>query len=222
MEAVFELPMRVVLDPDAPRRQRQHVRGVWREYWVWPHPDHFIWGATAAILVQLAQRLRGRGTAGGRGVMRAVGFAAMVALLCSGLSRGRRSRRPGSNSINTNFRWLGPDDKIVVERTTIRGCNVSCYMSRAETGGIKGGLGLAEDPSRFSIACRAVGPVTLPASMPRSEVIAFARRRCSSRRFRSIASLDPEKHVLVYTVVSTKLINGSPFNSISVVPTDVR
>jgi 8-oxo-dGTP pyrophosphatase MutT (NUDIX family) len=56
--AIFELPMRVVLDPDAPRRQRQHVRGVWREYWVWPHPEHFIWGATAAILVQLAQRLR--------------------------------------------------------------------------------------------------------------------------------------------------------------------
>jgi 8-oxo-dGTP pyrophosphatase MutT (NUDIX family) len=58
VEAIFELPMRVVMDPDAPRRQRQHVRGVWREYWVWPHPDHFIWGATAAILVQLAQRLR--------------------------------------------------------------------------------------------------------------------------------------------------------------------
>jgi 8-oxo-dGTP pyrophosphatase MutT (NUDIX family) len=58
VESIFELPMHVVLDPDAPRRQRQHVNGIWREYWVWPHPDHFIWGATAAILVQLAQRLR--------------------------------------------------------------------------------------------------------------------------------------------------------------------
>lgn len=58
VEAIFELPMRVVMDPNAPRRQRQHVGGVWREYWVWPHPDHFIWGATAAILVQLAERLR--------------------------------------------------------------------------------------------------------------------------------------------------------------------
>ena len=58
VESIFELPMRVLLDPDAPRRQRQHVKGVWREYWVWPHPDHFIWGATAAILVQLAKRLR--------------------------------------------------------------------------------------------------------------------------------------------------------------------
>jgi 8-oxo-dGTP pyrophosphatase MutT (NUDIX family) len=58
VESIFELPMRVVMDPDAPRRQRQHVRGEWRDYWVWPHPDHFIWGATAAILVQLAERLR--------------------------------------------------------------------------------------------------------------------------------------------------------------------
>lgn len=58
VEAVFEFPLSVLLDPDAPRRQRQHVRGAWREYWVWPHADHFIWGATAAIMHHLAERLR--------------------------------------------------------------------------------------------------------------------------------------------------------------------
>jgi 8-oxo-dGTP pyrophosphatase MutT (NUDIX family) len=58
VEAVFELPISVLLDPDAPKRRRHHVRGVWREYWVWPHPEHYIWGATAAILVHLAQKLR--------------------------------------------------------------------------------------------------------------------------------------------------------------------
>jgi 8-oxo-dGTP pyrophosphatase MutT (NUDIX family) len=61
VEAVFELPIGVLLDPNAPKRQRQHVRGNWREYWVWPHPDHYIWGATAAILVHLAQKLRAVG-----------------------------------------------------------------------------------------------------------------------------------------------------------------
>ncbi len=61
VEAVFELPIEVLLDPEAPRRQRHHVRGIWREYWVWPHPDHYIWGATAAILVHLAQKLRAVG-----------------------------------------------------------------------------------------------------------------------------------------------------------------
>ncbi|MGD0430997.1 MAG: CoA pyrophosphatase [Acetobacteraceae bacterium] len=58
VEAVFEFPFSVLLDPDAPRRQKQHVRGRWREYWVWPHPDHFIWGATAAIMHHLAGKLR--------------------------------------------------------------------------------------------------------------------------------------------------------------------
>ena len=127
------------------------------------------------------------------------------------------------NSINTNFRWIGPDDKIVVERyDDPKVQNVSCYMSRAETGGVKGGLGLAEDPSRFSIACRAVGPVGMPPSLPRSEVIAFVSASLFFKSFQIHRAVDPEKHVLVYTVVSTKLINGSPFNSISVVPVDVR
>ena len=127
------------------------------------------------------------------------------------------------DSINTNFRWLGPDDKIIVERyDDPKVQNVSCYLSRAETGGVKGGLGLAEDPSRFSIACRAVGPITMPPALPRSEVIGFVSASLFFKTFQIHRSLDPEKHVLIYTVISTKLINGSPFNSISVVPTDAR
>lgn len=59
VEAVFELPLSTVLDPRAPERRRAQLRGRWREFWVWPHPDHYIWGVTAAILVHLAQRLRG-------------------------------------------------------------------------------------------------------------------------------------------------------------------
>jgi 8-oxo-dGTP pyrophosphatase MutT (NUDIX family) len=58
VESVFQLPLAVVLDPDAPQRRRALLRGQWREFWVWPHPDHYIWGATAMILVQLAALLR--------------------------------------------------------------------------------------------------------------------------------------------------------------------
>jgi CreA protein len=127
------------------------------------------------------------------------------------------------DSINTSFRWLGPDDKIVVERyDDPKVANVSCYMSRAEAGGIKGGLGFAEDPSRFSIACRAVGPVTMPERLAKSEVIAFASASLFFKTFQIHRAVDAEKNVLVYTVVSTKLINGSPFNSISVVPMGTR
>jgi CreA protein len=126
------------------------------------------------------------------------------------------------DAINTQFRWLGPDDKIIVERyddPKIK--NVSCYMSRAETGGVKGGLGFAEDPSRFSVACRAVGPIEMPAGLPKSEVIGFASASLFFKTFQIHRAVDAEKKVLVYTVVSTKLINGSPFNSISVVPAGV-
>ena len=123
------------------------------------------------------------------------------------------------DSMNTNFRWLGPDDKIVVDRyDDPKVANVSCYLSRAETGGIKGGLGLAEDPSRFSIACRAVGPITIPPGLPKREVIGFAQASLFFKSFQINRSIDTEKNVLIYTVISTKLINGSPFNSISVVP----
>ena len=57
VDAVFELPLTVLLDPAAPERRQAELGGRVRHYWVWPHPDHFVWGATAAILVQLARRL---------------------------------------------------------------------------------------------------------------------------------------------------------------------
>jgi CreA protein len=126
------------------------------------------------------------------------------------------------DAINTNFRWLGPDDKIVIDRyDDPKVANVSCYLSRAETGGVKGGLGLAEDPSRFSIACRAVGPITVPPGLPKRESIGFAQASIFFKTFQIHRSLDTEKNVLIYTVLSTKLINGSPYNSISVVPVNV-
>ena len=57
--AVFQLPLAVLLDPLAPQRQEAEFRGRLRNFWVWPHPDHYIWGATATMLVHLARRLRG-------------------------------------------------------------------------------------------------------------------------------------------------------------------
>jgi len=148
--------------------------------------------------------------------LHAIGFAAIFAF--ASLAPAAAQTRIGT--INTNFRWLGPDDRIVVERyDDPRVANVSCYLSRAETGGIKGGIGLAEDPSRFSIACRAVGPVTIPPNLPKTEVVGFASASLFFKTFQIHRMLDPEKQTLVYTVVSTKLINGSPFNSLSVVTT---
>jgi CreA protein len=99
---------------------------------------------------------------------------------------------------------------------------VSCYLSRAQTSGIKGGIGLAEDPSRFLIACRAVGPVAIPSKLPKSAVVEFSSASLFFKTFQIHRMYDAEKNVLIYTVVSTRLIKGSPFNSISVVPISAR
>lgn len=58
VDIAFEFPLAILLDPDAPRRERKEWKGRMREYWVWPHGEHFIWGATATILVNLARGLR--------------------------------------------------------------------------------------------------------------------------------------------------------------------
>jgi 8-oxo-dGTP pyrophosphatase MutT (NUDIX family) len=58
VDAVFTLPLAVLLDPSAPQRRRMAFAGAWREFWVWPHPEFYIWGATAAILVRLAEGLK--------------------------------------------------------------------------------------------------------------------------------------------------------------------
>lgn len=73
VETAFELPIAVLLDPAAPERRGAWRNGIWRESWVWPQPEHEIWGATAEILLQLAKRLR---TPPGRAGRDAAGSAA--------------------------------------------------------------------------------------------------------------------------------------------------
>ena len=74
--------------------------------------------------------------------------------------------------VSTTVRLVGRNDKIVVDRyDDPKVGGASCYVSRAETGGISGSVGLATDPSRFSIACRATGPITLPDKVPANEVV---------------------------------------------------
>ena len=124
--------------------------------------------------------------------------------------------------VSTTFRVLGRNDRIVVDRyDDPKVSNVSCYLSRAETGGIKGTVGLATDPSRFSIACRATGPVAVPEKLPDNEVVFGASANWLFKEIRVTRMWDRNKRVLVYLVWSTKALStgGSPYNSISVVAT---
>lgn len=131
------------------------------------------------------------------------------------------SKRIGT--VDTTFRLLGRNDRIAVDRyDDPRVDGVSCYLSRAETGGVKGSLGLATDPNRFSIACRATGPVTLRDEVPDSEVVFDERASFFFKEVRVSRLFDREKRVLIYLVWSTITLGaeGSAFNSVTAVPLD--
>ena len=127
-------------------------------------------------------------------------------------------------AVSTTFRLLGRNDQIVVDRyDDPRVDGVSCYMSHAETGGVRGSLGLATDPSRFSIACRATGHPVVRGTLPASEVVFDTSTSFFFKVIRVTRLYDAQKRVLLYLVWSTKAMTtgGSPYNSITAVPLDV-
>ncbi len=121
-------------------------------------------------------------------------------------------------SVSTNFRLLGPNDKVVVQRfDDPKVAHVSCYASFAQTGGVSGGLGLATDPSEFALSCVATGPVTLPADLPAKEEVGAISASFLVKHFVLTRLVDADGHALVYVLISTKIIHGSPANAVSAV-----
>src|SRR4051794_1875905 len=86
---------------------------------------------------------------------------------------GGTARADDIGCLSTTFRFIGPNDKVCVSAfDDPKVSGVACHISQARTGGIKGGLGLAEDPSRFAIACRQVGPISTDiAKLPEEEKV---------------------------------------------------
>jgi CreA protein len=157
---------------------------------------------------------------------------AIAALLCAvawtvgGIAPAAADDGPTRiGTVDTTFRILGRNDRIVVERyddPKVEG--VSCYVSRAETGGVSGSFGLATDPNRFSIACRATGPVTPRGKIPDNEVVFSDRMSALFKVIRVSRLYDRDKQVLVYVVWSTITLGkeGSAFNSVTAVPLQTR
>jgi CreA protein len=124
-------------------------------------------------------------------------------------------------SVDTVFKFIGPDHKIVVEAYDDPGVTgVTCYISRAKTGGIKGAFGLAEDKSEASIACRQVGPIAIAKPIKEQEEIFSERTSLIFKRLRIVRMVDAKRHSLVYLTYSDRVIEGSPQNSVAVVAVD--
>lgn len=123
--------------------------------------------------------------------------------------------------VDTVFKFIGPDHKIVVDAYDDPGVNgVTCYVSRARTGGIKGGLGLAEDKAEASIACRQTGPIAFPKPIAQQEEMYSERISLVFKKLRVVRMVDAPRNTLVYLTYSDRVIEGSPQNSVTAVPVD--
>ena len=120
---------------------------------------------------------------------------------------------------STVFKWLSPNDKLAtygVDDPEVEG--VACHFTVPERGGIKGWLGLAEEVSDISLACRQIGPIHFKSKMEQGDDIFRKRRSLFFKKMQIVRGCDAKRNVLVYMVYSDKLIEGSPKNSTSSVP----
>ena len=141
---------------------------------------------------------------------------AVICLLAGATSAGADDL----SCLSTTFRLIGKNDRVCVsafDDPKVPG--VACHVSQARTGGLSGTIGLAEDPSRFSIACRQVGPIPIDLSaLTDQEEVYTARTSIFFKHTHVYRVLDKKRNTLVYLAISDKLIEGSPQNAISTVP----
>jgi CreA protein len=142
----------------------------------------------------------------------------LVVVLLGGAVGGLHAEDIGC--VSTTFRMLGANDKICVsafDDPQVPG--VTCHLSHARTGGVKGTFGVAEDRSRFAIACRQVGPITVDLTkLPKKAEVFSQRTSLLFKETQVVRMVDLARRTLVYLAYSTRVVEGSPFNSLSTVP----
>ncbi|MEL7542150.1 MAG: CreA family protein [Pseudomonadota bacterium] len=120
---------------------------------------------------------------------------------------------------STVFKLLSPDHKLAtyaIDDPQVEG--VACHFTVPEKGGWVGWLGLAEELSDASLACRQVGEVKFREKFKQGSEMYRERRSIFFKKVRIVRGCDAKRNVLVYLIYSDKLIDGSPKNSTSTVP----
>ena len=92
------------------------------------------------------------------------------------------------------------------------------FIGQPKTGGVKGGLGLAEDPSHASLSCHQIGPITLPAKLKAGEEVFDVSTSLVFKEQKVVRFYDEKRNALVYLTYSTKLVDGSYKSAVSAVP----
>ncbi|CAI8692228.1 CREA signal peptide protein [Burkholderia cepacia] len=144
--------------------------------------------------------------------------AAPFALLLSAFAAAPLAHAEEVGSVNTHFRVTG-SDRVVVEAYDDPVVNgVTCYVSRARTGGIKGTLGVAEDPSEASIACRQVGPISFKEPLKQQTDVFSERMSFIFKTLHVVRVVDRKRNTIVYLTYSDRIVSGSPKNAVTAVP----
>ena len=121
--------------------------------------------------------------------------------------------------VTTEWKALGANHRVCVYAfTDPKIPEVTCYVSQARTGGIKGSVGIAEDPNNFAISCVRTGPVKLAENFPKREQVFKESTNILFKATRVTRFYDAGRKALVYLAVSRHIIDGSPFNAVSAVP----
>ena len=143
-----------------------------------------------------------------------------AALFFASLAASGAAKAADVGCISTTFNLLSPNDKVCVsDFEDPQVPNVVCHISQARKGGWGQPFGLNEDPSNFSVSCRQVGPITVDlGKLKENEEVFTQKTSIFFKRTRIYRMLDKPHNTLVYLAVSSKIVNGSPANSISSVP----
>jgi CreA protein len=144
-----------------------------------------------------------------------------IAAAACALALASTAQADSIGEVDTVFKLIGPDHKIVVDAyDDPKVAGVTCYVSRAKTGGIKGAVGLAEDKAEASIACRQVGAISFTKPLAEQEEIFNERLSILFKKLRVVRMVDKKRNTLVYLTYSDRVIEGSPKNSITAVAVD--
>jgi len=121
-------------------------------------------------------------------------------------------------SVSTNFRVTGSDKVVIEAYDDPQVDGVTCYVSRARTGGIKGTFGMAEDPPEASIACRQVGTIAFKGPLKAQEDVFSERMSILFKTLHVVRAVDRKRNTLVYLTYSDRIVSGSPQNAVTAVP----
>ena len=147
---------------------------------------------------------------------RALSFAALLSVLATFVAPCAQAEEIAS--VNTNFRFTGSDRVSVEAYDDPLVAGVTCYVSRARTGGVKGTLGIAEDPTEASIACRQVGPIRFAQPLKQKTDVFSAGMSFIFKTLHVVRIVDAKRNTLVYLTYSDRIATGSPKNSVTAVP----